>query len=129
MPTKPDEKITMQTNYSSSSYRQSLDKIDINRFKIGKKLGRGRFGNVFMVEDLVTGFLLAIKIVNKAQLKQAKMEDQLLMEIKLQTFMDHPNILKLYSFFHDESNIYLLLELGEECLFKVLRRKVPILIN
>ena len=29
------------------------------------------------------------------------MEDQLIMEIKLQTYMNHPNILKMYAFFHD----------------------------
>jgi serine/threonine protein kinase len=41
------------------------------------------------------------------------MEDQLILEIKLQAFMDHPNILKLYTFFHDYENIYLVLEYME----------------
>jgi hypothetical protein len=29
------------------------------------------------------------------------MQDQLMMEIKMQFFMDHPNILKLYGVFND----------------------------
>ena len=116
---------SFKTSYSCSSCPDT-DKCTIARFNDGKKLGRGRFGNVFMAEDKVTGFMLAIKIVNKKQLKEAEMEDQLMMEIKLQLFMDHPNILKLYSFFDDQTNIYLLLELGEDCLFKILRRKVQI---
>lgn len=37
------------------------------------------------------------------------MEQQLLMEIKMQMFFNHPNILKLYGFFDDEQNIYLIL--------------------
>lgn len=28
--------------------------------------------------------------------------------------MDHPNIIKLYTYFHDYSNIYLFLELGTD---------------
>lgn len=37
--------------------------------------------------------------------------------------MRHPNILAMYGYFHDEHNIYLMLELADECLFKDLRRK------
>lgn len=40
------------------------------------------------------------------------MEDQLLSELKIQTFINHPNILKMYGFFDDTNNIYILLELG-----------------
>lgn len=32
--------------------------------------------------------------------------------------MKHPNILQMYGFFHDQINIYLMLELADECLFK-----------
>lgn len=40
------------------------------------------------------------------------MEDQLLSEIKLQCYMKHPNVLQMYGYFHDETNIYLMLELA-----------------
>lgn len=36
------------------------------------------------------------------------------MEIKMQAFFDHPNILKLYGFFDDEEHVYLILEYMEE---------------
>ena len=36
--------------------------------------------------------------------------------------MRHPNILAMYGFFHDDTNIYMMLELANECLFKVLRK-------
>lgn len=41
------------------------------------------------------------------------MEDQMMMEIKLQLFFNHPNILKVYSVFDDETCVYLLLEYME----------------
>jgi hypothetical protein len=37
------------------------------------------------------------------------MEDQVFWEIKLQMYMSHPNVLKLYGFFDDAKNIYLIL--------------------
>jgi serine/threonine protein kinase len=52
------------------------------------------------------------------------MENQLLEEIKLQTFMNHPNILRMYGCIRDSKNIYLLLELGTGCLFRELRHRV-----
>jgi len=36
---------------------------------LGRKLGKGRFGNVYMAEYIHAKFILAIKIVNKKQLK------------------------------------------------------------
>ncbi len=56
-------------------------------------------------------------MIDKKQLKEARMEEQLLSEIKLQMYMRHPNVLKMYGFFSDLKKIYLLLELAEECLF------------
>jgi serine/threonine protein kinase len=39
-------------------------------------------------------------------------------------YLDHPNIVKLYGFFHDKDNIYLLLELGSSGqLYKVIKDK------
>lgn len=47
------------------------------------------------------------------------MEGQLIQEIKIQMYSNHPNILKMYGFFSDENKIYLLLELATNgCLFK-----------
>jgi len=52
------------------------------------------------------------------------MEDQLILEIKLQAYLSHPNILKLYTFFSDDKNIYLVLEYMEEgTLFEHLKRR------
>jgi serine/threonine protein kinase len=41
-------------------------------------------------------------------------EDQLVREIKLQSYFNHDNFIKLYDFFSDESNIYLLMKYMEE---------------
>ena len=96
----------------------------INQFKLGKKLGSGRFGNVYLAEDKQTRCIYALKVMNKLKIKEADMESQVFWEIKLQTYMNHPNILKLYGFFDDAKNIYLILEYCPNCLFKDFRAKV-----
>lgn len=55
---------------SKSVLQQSLEMkkkqhFSITDFKLGKKLGKGRFGNVFLAEEKETGFVLAMKIINK----------------------------------------------------------------
>ena len=38
------------------------------------------------------------------------MEEQLAREIKIQSTLDHPNIVKMYGTYYDEEKIYLILE-------------------
>ncbi|EGR29395.1 protein kinase domain protein [Ichthyophthirius multifiliis] len=84
----------------------------IQNFQIGKCLGRGRFGSVYLSRHKPTNMLLAIKQISKKNIIQSGMEKQLQQEIKIQSFLTHPNILKMYGFFSDETNVYLLLELS-----------------
>ena len=34
-------------------------------FELGRKLGKGRFGDVYMARDIESGFAVAIKVINK----------------------------------------------------------------
>jgi serine/threonine protein kinase len=67
---------------------------------------------------------LAIKVMNKMELVESDMQNQLIQEIKTQSYCNHPNILKLYACFSDAHCIYLLLELGtHHSLFHDLKHK------
>ena len=37
---------------------------------------------------------------------------QFIREIKIQAFLEHPHIVRLYGFFNDAENFYVLMELG-----------------
>lgn len=54
--------------------------------------------------------MFALKKIKKKDLDD-KLKSQLIQEIKIQMFMNHPNIVKLYTFFTDEEHIFLLMEL------------------
>jgi hypothetical protein len=82
----------------------------IDHFKKLKFLGEGRFGQVHLVVHKETQLLFALKQIKKDTIgRSQKMADQFLMEIKMQFFFEHPNILKLYGIFSDDENIYLIL--------------------
>ena len=54
-----------------------------------------------MVKEIKTGFILAMKIIEKAKIVRENLLEQFIRELKIQTFLDHPNIISLYGFFQD----------------------------
>ncbi|KAK3085302.1 hypothetical protein FSP39_001294 [Pinctada imbricata] len=85
--------------------RWSLDDFDI-----GKPLGKGKFGSVYLAREKETKYIIALKVLFKSQLQKSGVEHQLRREIEIQSHLRHPNILRLYGYFHDKSRVYLILE-------------------
>lgn len=82
----------------------------LSNFDIGRPLGRGKFGNVYLAREKDTKFVVALKVMFKKQIHVNKVEHQVRREIEIQSHLRHPNILRLYGYFHDETRIYLILE-------------------
>lgn len=79
-------------------------------FDIGRPLGRGKFGNVYLAREKETKFVIALKVLFKKQIADQGIEHQVRREIEIQSHLRHPNILRMYGFFHDDARIYLILE-------------------
>ncbi|XP_064132307.1 aurora kinase A [Loxodonta africana] len=79
-------------------------------FEIGRPLGKGKFGNVYLAREKQSKFILALKVLFKAQLEKAGVEHQVRREVEIQSHLRHPNILRLYGYFHDATRVYLILE-------------------
>jgi aurora kinase len=93
-------------------------------FEIGKPLGKGKFGRVYLAKERSTGFVCALKVLHKSELTQGKVEKQVRREIEIQSHLAHPNILRLYGHFHDAKRIFLILEFAAKGeLYKHLRRE------
>ncbi|KAH8975831.1 hypothetical protein BDL97_01G180000 [Sphagnum fallax] len=71
-------------------------------FDIGKPLGRGKFGNVYLARERESKYVVALKVLFKNQLQQSQVEHQLRREIEIQSHLRHPNILRLYGYFYDQ---------------------------
>ncbi|CAK7353112.1 unnamed protein product [Dovyalis caffra] len=82
----------------------------LNDFDIGKPLGRGKFGHVYLAREKRSNHIVALKVLFKSQLQQSQVEHQLRREVEIQSHLRHPNILRLYGYFYDQKRVYLILE-------------------
>lgn len=99
-------------------------KWSIDDFEIGKPLGNGKFGRVYLAREKKSKFIVALKCMSKKQLAKSQFEHQLRREIEIQSHLRHPNILRMFGYFYDEKRVYLILEysMGGE-LFSKLQEK------
>lgn len=79
-------------------------------FEIGKGLGKGKFGRVYLARERISGYIVALKAMYKAELQSNNVEQQLRREIEIQSRLRHTNILRLYGYFYDAKCVYLILE-------------------
>ena len=91
---------------------------------MGRPLGKGKFGRVYMVRTKrEPKYILALKTLYKSEIVQAKVEKQIRREIEIQQNLRHPNVLRLYGYFHDDKRIFLMLEFaGKGELYKQLSK-------
>ena len=82
----------------------------IDDFELGKPLGRGKFGHVYLAREKKSKFIVALKMLFKTQLLKTNIQNQLRRELEIQSHLQHENILKMYGFFHDEKHIFFILE-------------------
>jgi serine/threonine protein kinase len=80
----------------------------LDDFEIAKRLGNGKFGRVYLAREKSSKYIVALKVMLKSQLHGV--EHQLRREIEIQARLRHPNILRLYGYFHDERYVFLILE-------------------
>ncbi|KAL9130483.1 MAG: hypothetical protein Q9217_001355 [Psora testacea] len=106
-------------------YEQPQPKtFHLGMFEIGKPLGKGKFGRVYLAKERSTGFVCALKVLHKSELQQGKVEKQVRREIDIHSRLRHPNILRFYGHFHDSKRVFLILEFaGKGELYKHLRKE------
>ena len=83
-------------------------------FEMGCALGRGKFGRVYLARERFSQYMVAMKVMFKNEIRKGRVERQILREIEIQTRLKHPNILRMFTWFHDESRIYLVLEIASQ---------------
>lgn len=54
--------------------------------------------------------MVALKVIFKEQIEKYGLHHQLKREMDIQFNLRHPNILRLYGWFHDDQRIFLILE-------------------
>lgn len=80
-----------------------------SEFKLIKFLDEGKYGKVYLAQNIRNGVIYSIKSMYRHTLDDTTMQ-QLLREVKIQAFLVHPNVVRLYHFFVDADCAYLVLE-------------------
>lgn len=109
---------------SSVARKHPTREWTLHNFDMGRPLGKGKFGRVYMVRTKSEPkYILALKTLYKSEIVQNKVEKQIRREIEIQQNLRHPNVLRLYGYFHDEKRIFLMLEFaGKGELYKQLSK-------
>ncbi|CAE7829202.1 ark1 [Symbiodinium microadriaticum] len=76
----------------------------------GRSLGKGSFGVVRRIRRKGTDDVYALKTMQKAEVVNGQLVEQVEREIQVQRTLKHENVLRLYKHFEDEDTVYLLLE-------------------
>ncbi|EJW05134.1 AUR protein kinase [Edhazardia aedis USNM 41457] len=97
--------------------------MTLDDFELGKYLGSGQFGQVWLAKHKKSGYVVALKLLEKEKIKSPFCARQLRREIEVHSKLKHANILRLHGYFHDKLRIYLVLEYaaGGE-LFEILQK-------
>lgn len=99
------------------------DNIALRELVVIKILGKGMFGNVFLVVDKNRSRLYALKTVSRKKIERYEIQENLILERKILLQLDHVLILKLVRTFKDSKRIYFLTEFVRGLdLFDVLRQ-------
>lgn len=59
----------------------------LDDFELGKRLGRGKFGRVYVAREKKTGFIVALKTLLKKEIVKGRVERQILREIEIQSHL------------------------------------------
>jgi len=81
-----------------------------DNYKILNQLGKGSFGSVFKVLHIESGLIRAMKVIKKESLNYQDDDQKFLKEIEILIGTEHPNIIKIYEYYCDESHYYLITE-------------------
>lgn len=102
------------------------ENILMQRYEMGKLLGKGSFAKVYHARNVKTSESVAIKVIDKDKIKKCGLMDQIIQEISVMKLVKHPNIVQLYEVMATKTKIYFVIEYvkGGELFKKVQRGRL-----
>lgn len=103
--------ITQTSKYKLEGRSPKMENFtSVDDFELGRPLGTGRFGQVWLARHKPTGYIVALKMLQMDQVKNDSDVKNLRREIEIHLGMQHPNILRMYGYFYDSLRLYFILE-------------------
>ncbi|XAR67823.1 Non-specific serine/threonine protein kinase [Bertholletia excelsa] len=96
------------------------------KYEMGRLLGQGTFAKVYFGKNLTTDESVAIKIINKDQIKKEGLMEQIKREISVMRLVRHPNVVELKEVLATKTKIFFVMEYvkGGELFAKVAKGRL-----
>ena len=104
----------MQMRVKTKNLIQKRIESPFEQYTIESNLGSESFGNVYKVSHRSNNVIRALKQIPKKYITDGYNENQISNEIQILRLLDHPNIMKIYEFYEDNDNFYILSEFCDE---------------
>ena len=104
----PNKANSVNIDYKTFIKGKSYNNL-LNEYTLYEHLGAGAFGLVQKVKHKSSGQIRAMKIIKKS----SRYSNKNLKEIENLKLLNHPNIVKLYEYYFDRKNIYIITEYCE----------------
>src|SRR6266496_5122587 len=78
----------------------SLERMELDRYRLARRIGRGGMGEVYLAEDKNIGRKVALKVIEVEDDSDSSKEDMLLFQREMEAIgmLNHPHILPLYDY-------------------------------
>lgn len=90
---------------SESKESQSQKRWVLTDFDIGRPLGKGKFGNVYLAREKRSTFIIAMKVLYRQQIENANILHQVRREIEIQTHLRY--FINILCYLYDIKCIYI----------------------
>ncbi|KAJ3294025.1 MAP/microtubule affinity-regulating kinase 3 [Rhizoclosmatium sp. JEL0117] len=94
----------------SEQSEESVPDPIVANYRLDKTIGQGTYGKVKLGIHLTTFERVAIKVIEKAQIKSSKQVARLQREIRFLKLLHHPHIVKVYDVIETDLFIYIVME-------------------
>eukprot|EP00118_Oscarella_pearsei_P029033 m.3504 g.3504 ORF g.3504 m.3504 type:complete len:509 (+) comp9494_c0_seq1:940-2466(+) len=101
---------TMRIDTSANSTKAGGKQQQIGTYRVIRTLGSGTYGKVKLAEKTTTGQLVALKIIEKSSIKNAREMARVRREVAIQYTLKHPHITQIYDVMEDSQRIILIME-------------------
>ena len=90
------------------------DTWTVDRFEIGRPLGKGRFGRVYLAREKKSKFICVLKTISMNLIRSSTQIQLIAREVEINAQLNHENILKMYGYFADQERFYFILEFANQ---------------
>jgi len=85
-----------------------------NNFEVVELIGEGGMGSVFKAHDHTLGRMVALKVLRREMSAREDERDKLEQEARITASVNHPHVVRVYSFGEADGQFYLAMELVEK---------------